>query len=204
MVHSAAAATPAASEIEQSMNDAELWNLKFGVNVSALYHAWRRATLEWQVRLVRGATFVGAVLTLLTAGFGFASHTNTGTIITILAVVAILAVIIACVNLIDLVADFDGQARQHAELYRRFVSLQEHIAKEGASWKTRLPEWEAEALAISRDEPPTLWAVYAMCWNQEMERHQLERKGHYRPISRWQHLMRNFIEFKPQDFPAAA
>jgi hypothetical protein len=185
------------------MDDPKLWNLKFGVNVSALYHAWRRATLEWRVRLVRGATFVGAVLTLLTAGFGFASHT-TNTIISILAVIGILAIIIAVANLVDLVSDFDGQARQHAELYRRFVSLQERIARDGASWETRLPEWEAEALAIGRDEPPTLWAVYAMCWNQEMERHQLERKGHYRPISWWQNLMRNFIEFKPQDFPATA
>ena len=34
-----------------------------------------------------------------------------------------------------------------------------------------LNDWQADAALIRKGEPPTMWAVYAMCWNQVMDRH---------------------------------
>ena len=48
-------------------DDRELWNLKFGVEVSALYHDWRRGTMEAAQRFSRFATIVGIIVTLATA-----------------------------------------------------------------------------------------------------------------------------------------
>jgi hypothetical protein len=71
-------------------------------------------------------------------------------------------------------------------------------------WKGQLPEWEAEVQSIRQDEPPTLWAIYAICWNQTIERHQLERKGYFRIVKPWQSALRHLVKFRPHDFPAQA
>jgi hypothetical protein len=181
------------------MTDPKLWNFQFGVEVSTRYHDWRRGTLEARVRFARLATLAGAILTLLTAfnPLSWAPHSVEWT-------VAGLAAVIAGINLWELVSNLGEAARTHTELYRRFMELQEQIAKHRDSWEAHLADWEAEAVTIRRDEPPTMWAVYAEAWNQTLDHYQLERKGYYRPVSFWQHMFKNVIQFRPQDFPAAA
>jgi hypothetical protein len=178
--------------------DETLWKFRFGVEVSTLYHDWRRAHLVALVRVARAATFAGAIITLLTAlnPLDWAPHS-------VALVVGVTAVAIACINLWELVFHLNEIALQHTELYRRFMKLQETIAREQGLWKERLPQWEAEAAAIRSDEPPTMWAVYAEGWNQSIDRYQLDKKGYYRPVRLWQHWLRHVLHFNPQDFPAA-
>lgn len=179
------------------MDERDFWRLKFGIEVSTRYHDWRRATFETSARFVKVVTLVGAIFTLLTAfnPLDWAS-------LTVAKTIGFCSVIIACINLVDLIWDFNGMALRHTELYRRFKELQEKIARGGADWKAHHAEWEADAQAVRRDEPPTMWAVYAMCWNQTLDRHQAEQKGYLRPVSRWQHELRNVRQYRPQDFPA--
>jgi hypothetical protein len=101
------------------MDDETFWNLKISVEVSARYHDWRRSTMETYVRCARGATLLGAIITLATAfnPLNLASPS-------VVNLVALLAFIIACINLLELVSDLDGRARLHTDLYRRFVALQ--------------------------------------------------------------------------------
>jgi hypothetical protein len=183
------------------MDDTDLsfWNFKFGVEVSTLYHDWRRGTLEAAVRFARGATFLGAIFTLLTAlnPFDWAPHF-------VIWSITAWTIAIACINLWELVSHLNETALKHTDLYRRFMSLQEEMARERLSWKELLPEWEAEAVAIRSDEPAVMWAVYAECWNQVMDRYQLEKKGYYRPVQLWQHALRNLFQFSPRNFPASA
>ncbi len=96
----------------------ELWNLKFGVDVSALYHDWRRGTMEAAQRFSRFATIVGIILTLTTSfnPLGWAPHVLEWTITGILFFVA-------CVNVAELTYRFNERATEHLELYRRFSDL---------------------------------------------------------------------------------
>ena len=57
-------------------NDRKFWNFKFGVEVSALYHDWRRGSMEAAQSFSRFATIIGIILTLATAfnPLGWAPH----------------------------------------------------------------------------------------------------------------------------------
>lgn len=181
------------------MDELKYWEFKIGVEVSTRYHDWRRGTYQSFTRITRAVTFLGAVFTLLTAfnPLNWAPQAVAWSI-------ACLAVVIAVVNLLELVFDFGGSVFRHTDLYRRFMKLQEKMTEQQKSWQSFLAEWEAEAQAIRRDEPPTMWAIYAICWNQTIDRHQLERKGYYRNVGWLRYWFRNFVQFSPQDFPAAA
>jgi hypothetical protein len=150
------------------------------------------------IRFARTATLIGAGITLLTAfSIDRAPH--------FLAwIVGGVAVIIALINLWELNSHLGETALKHTELYRRFMAVQEKMAKEPDVWKERLPDWESEVIKIRADEPPIMWAVYAEAWNQVIDRNVLQKKGYYRPVRWWQHQLRNVIQFNPQAFPAVA
>jgi hypothetical protein len=182
---------------EIQMDDA-LWEFRFGLEVSTLYHDWRRAKMEALIRIARSATFIGAVVTLLTVlVIDHAPY--------VVAVIIVSAsVIIAIINLWELVSHLGEKALKHTELYRAFMAVQEKMAKHTDDWKQHLPEWEAEVIKIRTDEPPIMWAVYAEAWNQIVDRHALQRKGYYRQVSPVQHFLRNVCAFAPQNFPSPA
>jgi hypothetical protein len=172
----------------------ELWNLKFGVEVSTLYHDWRRAQLWQLVQWVKGITLFGVIATLITALL----HWGEGATL----IIALISIAIAVVSLADLVYRFSEGAQQHEVLYKRFKILQAQIEAAGrdASEK-QIAEWRAAAQLIRVDEPSTLWTIYSKCWNQVIERHATERRGYYRHIAWWRNLIGWLVTFNPQDFP---
>lgn len=180
------------------MRDREFWELKFSVEVSTRYHDWRRTTFEGWARIIKVVTLIGAVFTLLTAFNPLQWETTS-----VQAAIAASAVVIACMNLVDLIWDFNGMALRHTELYRRFKELQEKIARQSSDHADHLDEWNGDAQAIRRDEPPTYWAIYAMCWNQTLARYQTGEKGYLRPVGLLQKVFKNVFYFRPQDFPAS-
>jgi hypothetical protein len=188
--------TTPSEEVSHDMDD-QLWRIKFAVEVSTRYHDWRRGTFEGLARFVKLVTLIGAIFTLLTAfnPLDLSSPTVTKSI-------AIASIVVACINLVDLVWDFGGMALKHTELYRRFKELQERIVRGGSEWQSHVAEWEGDSQLIRRDEPPTMWAVYAMCWNQTIGRYQVEQRGYLRPVSSLRTVFRNIFQFRPQDFPA--
>ena len=101
----------------------DLWELKFGVEVSAMYHDWRRSTIMSSIAFAKTVTFVGAVATLVTAIWAPPfMHT----------LLVVLSISIAIVNLWELAAKWDDLALQHTELYRRFS----HLLAKMAKWST--------------------------------------------------------------------
>jgi hypothetical protein len=191
------ARSPTAKEMSKIMDAREFWELRFSVEVSARYHDWRRATMLTIIRMIRGITFFSAIITLATAFNPVHMSSSAGAYL-----VAMLATLIACVNLLDLIADFSGAAERHEVLYKRFQSLLAEISRHEPEWEKYVSEWRAEAQSIRVDEPPTLWVIYARSWNQTIERHGAERKGYYRRITWVQGLFGWLIHFSPQDFPA--
>jgi hypothetical protein len=176
-------------------DDRELWNLKFGVEVSSLYHDWRRGTMEAAQRFSRFATIVGIIITLATAfnPLGWAPHVFEWTIAGILFLVA-------CINIAELTYRFNERASEHLELYRRFSDLLIRMSRPQNESNERLSDWEAAAASIRRDEPPTMWAIYALAWNQVVEFSGAPQT--YRRKLGWlQYLFRNLIQFRPKDFP---
>jgi hypothetical protein len=177
-------------------DDLELWNLKFGVEVSALYHDWRRGTMEAAQRFSRFATLVGIILTLMTAfnPLSLAPAIFEWTI-------AVILFVVACVNIAELTFRYNERAREHLMLYQRFSQLLVRMSKPSTDTNERLSDWEAAAAAIRNDEPPTMWAVYGMCWNQKVEYPGGGQTGHFRKIGWIPYLLRNLIQFRPKDFP---
>jgi hypothetical protein len=111
--------------------DDKLWRIEFGVEVSTLYHDWRRSSLGTLVNIVRTVALISAVISL---SAGFVNGPRIGT------VVAIAGALAAIVLLADLVFQFDSRARTHDDLYRRFKALQADIARHSALNGRREPK----------------------------------------------------------------
>lgn len=117
-------------------------------------------------------------------------------------VASVMLVVVLATNLFELVFDVDGRARRHDELYRRFKTLQEQIARSEIEGESSLSEWDGDTEAIRRDEPPTFWALYAVSWNQTTARLLPEGSRHLRKVSFLQYLLKDFVPFQPQSFPS--
>jgi hypothetical protein len=170
----------------------ELWRVEFGVEVSTLYHDWRRRALGTVVNIVRVIALISAVISL---GSAFIAVTYSG--------VAIAGAAATVVTLIDLIFQFDSRARLHDDLYRRFKSLQADIARHRAEAERYISEWDAKSQEIRVDEPPVYWS--AACWNQAAERRRAP-KEYIRSISLRRVLAGKYLlfHFRPNDFPVGA
>jgi hypothetical protein len=169
--------------------------LKFNLEVSARYHDYRRAILETRVTVVRMLSLVGSILSLLAVSNWVESETI------MVQAVASLSAIVGIANLIDLVFRFDAGARVHTSLFQRFKALLAEMARRQVDWEKLVPGWEAEAQVIRSDEPPTFWALYALAWNQTLEKYDVNT--HRRPLSWWQKLASNWKHFRPDQFKPA-
>lgn len=165
------------------------WDLLFTVEVAATYHDWRRATLGTCVTIVRAVALLGAIVSFV--AINVSDH--------VALLISVISAVVGGVTLIDLVFGFDPLARKHDELFRRCKELQAKILSKYGDQS----ELEGEAQRIWRDEPPTYWAIYAMCWNQIASKYQSDVQ--YKAKVGW--IRRNlglFMQFAPQDFQSAA
>ncbi len=170
-------------------DEREAWSLRFTVEVAARYHDWRRATLGTVVNIVRASALLGAVMSIIAVN-NFGEH--------VVIVITAVSVLVAIITLFDLVFGIDLKAREHNDLYRRCTELLASVLR--ADTGSDLSDLESQAQVIWRDEPPTYWAVYAICWNQTVEKHRVEAT--YRKKIGWlKMLVRNLWQFRPQDFP---
>lgn len=172
------------------------WNFDFALEVSARYHDWRRASLGRVVSIIRGVTLLGAVIAFLSLTEWVSSPDGFGS-----TVAAAASVLIAIITLADLVFGLNGRAINHESLYRRFVTLQAEMKAYQTDWESRIDRWEATAAEIRRDEPPTLWYVYAKSWNQGIEKHRTQRVGYFREIKLYHRLLGWLYSFEPSSFP---
>jgi hypothetical protein len=181
-----------------SLSENDFQNEKFFIEVSARYHDYRRAALEWCTTLIRLVSLLGSIASLLAVSAWIESSNR------MVFAVTIASVVVGIANLFDLVFQIDSTARTHTSLYQRFKALQGEMARKQVEWHTLLPEWQAEAQSIRIDEPPTYWAVYTRAWNQTAERYRLF--GHKHKIRWYQSLglISNILHFRPDQFGFAA
>jgi hypothetical protein len=178
------------------MNSREFWDLEFSVEVSTLYHDWRRASLWSIVEAIKAITLVGAIIAFVSLNF----NSQLATLI-----IALASAFIAVVTIVDLVWRFSWRAERHETLYKRFKELQAEIEQMriSADDEKSIAGLNSKAQQIRVDEPPTLWAVYAKAWNQAIEHHRID-ETYYRHIAPWRRLLGKIVKFDPQDFPIVA
>lgn len=188
--------THSASAIEE-----RLWDLEFQIEVSTRYRDWRRAFIGAVNRWVKALSIADALLAfvaLIDWGAG-----AVGAFVHAYGV-PIAAAVVAVVNIFGLAFGFDSLEREHTELYRRFREMQERIARDRARPGEMIDAWLGDVMAIRHDEPPTYWALYAMSWNQSIERHAISRPDHMRAVGFWSQLCSNIVKFGPAGFPLAS
>lgn len=188
--------------------DDRLWDVEFTTEVSARYHNWRCGYYATLIRSVRLITIGGALIAILVAFLTWVSLNDaavdqSATVRNFLIVAALVSGVIGVVNILAIFLELDAKALKHESLYRRFCELQERMARERVRAAELLDGWRADLKAIHRDEPETYWALYAMSWNQSVERHRIERREHGRYVEPWKRLLAKFVKFSPAGFPPA-
>lgn len=133
----------------------ECWNLRWGVERSARYHARRQSFFDrWhKVTAAAGVIFGSA------AAVNLLGHGPQG-----LSIAAALAV--TALSAIDLVVGTAPMARLHHDLKRRFLTLEGDLSCTAAPAEQDVFRWKRERLAIEADEPPVYVALDLLCENE--------------------------------------
>lgn len=170
-----------------------LYDLEFSVEVSTLYHDWRRASLEFWAGFIKLVTLAGVIITFTTAFLALSDNKLVWLII-------LANVCVATVTAVDLTFRIDSKARLHTALFQRFKRLQAEIAKRRTEAVTYIDEWNAEAQTIRIDEPAVLWMIYMRGWNQVLAKRNVH-PGYSRRITPSQAFWGRFRQYRPEDFP---
>lgn len=133
-------------------------SLVYACMVNAQYHVARRAHLEWRHR----------ILMLLVVLSGSAIFAQIAQVLPGGIPLAVLAAIPTIAGTVDLVWDFNGKARDHAALQRRYYELAGDIESQAPD-AGRLAHWTRSLHQIYGDEPPPMKALQVLAENAVIE-----------------------------------
>lgn len=137
-------------------SDFQHHDLLFSVRRSVRYHNRRRMFFD-RLHLLSsavGVVFGSATIISLLSSFG--------TLYTVLS-----ASVVTVFSTVDLVVGSAQMARLHADLARRFITLEKKIITAVCD-QTELTKLVAERLDIEADEPPVLRVLDSLCHNELM------------------------------------
>jgi hypothetical protein len=153
--------------------------LNFGIEKSMRYHQRRKAFFDTSHRF----TMFGVILS------GSVSFAN---------FYYISGLVATFLGTLDLVVGFSAKARDHDLLYQKFCDLARQVRKKTSPAEDDIVRWRDDRLAIEADEPPTLCALEADCWDEV--RRAWGRKG-YSPVLLWKHrYFMHFARFEQSKF----
>ena len=162
---------------EVGIMDEELDGLLFGIEKSMPYHQRQRSFFERCHRVVMFLIIVS----------GSAMFVQLGPTAAALAGAVLAA--------LDLAIGFGTRARDHQVLFGRFADLNRRIRRSGETAAERLMEWRDDRLMIESEEPATLWALEADCYNEVV--HAWGRKVDNPPVlTTWQRLLMHVWSFE--------
>lgn len=131
-------------------------NLLFNVLRNALYHTARRRSLETQNRLFNFAVIALGASAVLSVIQPIVRPEYIGIATTVIGAV-------------QLVWDFGGKARDHAQLQRDYLELLSRIEGTIEPSAKQLAAWKGEMIRISSSEGPILRAVDAKAYNDAID-----------------------------------
>ena len=131
-------------------------SLRFHVDVSVRYHTRRRRFFD-----SLNNTVLFAVLVFNTAAFA-----NVIPIISSIAL-ELSSLFTTILVAMTLVGRMSGKARDHEDLRRSFIKLQQEMElKRDQTDHGMIASWESKRLEIEIDEPPINRVVHALCYNE--------------------------------------
>lgn len=159
-------------------------NLLFGVRRSIRYHSRRRMFFDrWQT-----------VTSAVSVVFGSA------TVVTILganspkfAVMA--AVVVTLASAVDLVVGTAKAARDHSDLAKRFISLEQAINGTQELDERTITQLENSRLDIEKDEPPVLRVLDTLCHNELMRAMGYDHHD-FKRVAWYQRFFAQFFDFR--------
>lgn len=159
--------------------------LLFNVRLCIRYHNRRRS---WFDMLNLGAN---ALSVILSAGAIAALRVQADQI------AVWCALVITVVSGFNLVLRTSERARQHHDLARRFIALEQEVLP---AREDQFASLYAEKLAIEADEPPPLNVLGLMCHNDQISAEGISRDRKV-PLWWWQRLLAQVIDLPPEPVP---
>ncbi|MEG2663544.1 MAG: hypothetical protein RSE33_12245 [Hafnia sp.] len=133
----------------------EWGHLLFDVRRSVRYHNRRRAFFDRLDQLTNVLALVFGSVSI----YGVLSHT--GNLLPVLS-----AGIVTIFSAFNLVIGSSQRARNHFDLARRFIDLEQKIVTSEPSARL-LAKYTSERLSIEKDEPPVLRVLDCICYNEQ-------------------------------------
>lgn len=133
----------------------EWGHLLFDVRRSVRYHNRRRAFFDRLDQLTNVLALVFGSVSI----YGVLSHA--GNLLPVLS-----AAIVTIFSAFNLVVGSSQRARNHFDLARRFIDLEQQIVTTEPNAK-QLPQFISERLSIEKDEPPVLRVLDCICYNEQ-------------------------------------
>ncbi|MBF0436748.1 MAG: hypothetical protein HQL77_15435 [Magnetococcales bacterium] len=159
-------------------------SLLFGVRRSVRYHNRRRMFFDrWRVTTSAISVVFGSAAIVSISGM---SNTRIATFS---------AVIVTLFSAVDLVVGTAKAARDHADLARRFISLEQEINNSPAIDQESLIRLTNTRLDIEKDEPPVLRVLDTLCHN-EMLRSMGFGKEKFIKVGLFQRIFSQFFDFR--------
>jgi hypothetical protein len=147
----------AVEEKEEKQRKDELHELLFGVRRSIRYHNRRRRFFDGFDKLAKVLSVIGgsAAVAAVVGSFHWAA--------------VALSTMVAVTSAFSLVVGPAQGARLHAELAKRFATLEHDIVRSKQPNADRLNDFVAERLLIEADEPPPMRVLDTLCHNELCE-----------------------------------
>ncbi|NBC32480.1 MAG: hypothetical protein GVY13_07365 [Alphaproteobacteria bacterium] len=163
----------------------EQYGLDFSIEKSMRYLQRRRDFFDRMHKLF-------LLLIILSGTASFASFFGSG---------AAWGLVTALLAATDLVFGLSDRARDHEFLRRRFAQLAGRLRATSDPTEADIHEWTRERIEIETDEPPTMWALEASCYNEVVHAWGRETDWGVVPL-RWHHrLFMDVWPFAKAEFP---
>src|SRR5262245_36296790 len=156
----------------------QAWEIKFDALRNAIYHSSRRRFFELLSRFLSFCVVVS----------GTAAVANLATLDP-----RWLAAGAAVIGALQLVFDFNGRARLHENLQRRYFELIAAIDGAAGATDQNVAKWRADLNLIYANEPPPMRALDAIAYNKACDA--LGCPESRRRVMPWQWLLQHFYSF---------
>ena len=108
------------------------------------------------------------------------------------------AFLITILFTIDLVVGSNRKSRQHHDLARRFIEIEQQAELDGLDDPQKISNIRIKMLAAEKDEPPILQALNDLCYN-EMVLAEGHESTKLLPLPWYKRRMAHFISFEPHN-----
>lgn len=159
------------------------------VNTSIRYHRMRSAFFSKLNTLISMGTFIagsGVVVAALSQAEGTLVH-------------GVFGALTVSAQAVALYVNPSQRAQSHSDLAREFQRLEEQMTRAGDLPSAKqVREFEACAVGIERQEPPTNWVTYAMAYNEYVSK--IGRLSMLRRVTWWHRALGHVFYFRADKF----